>query len=67
MDLIIGIFIGIFFGVMASVTILKSTSSGTLHIVTLLQDGETHMFLDLDKEVSEITSKKYATFKITQK
>ena len=67
MDLILGVCIGIFLGVVVTATILRTTSSGTLHIVTMIQDGETYMFLDLDKEVDEITSKKYATFKITQK
>lgn len=63
----IGVFIGLFIGIVTTATILKTTSSGTLHIVTMIQDGETYMFLDLDREVDEITAKKYATFKVTQK
>ena len=67
MELIIGVLIGLFIGVVLTATILKTSNAGTLHIVTMIQDGETYMFLDLDSDVDEITSKKYATFKIAQK
>lgn len=45
----------------------EESSLGLLHIVKLDEDDEPYMFLELNKSIDEVASKKYATFKVTQK
>lgn len=45
----------------------EKSSIGLLHIVKMDDCDEPYMFLELDKDTSEVASKKYATFKVTQK
>lgn len=45
----------------------EESSLGLLHIVKMDDCDEPYMFLELNKDTSEVASKKYATFKVTQK
>jgi hypothetical protein len=45
----------------------EESSLGLLHIVKMDDCDEPYMFLELDKSMDEVASKKYATFKVTQK
>lgn len=67
MDLILGLCIGVLLGVSLTILAFKSSSAGKLHIINDKQDGSSYMFLELDKNVTTISSKKFATFEITQK
>lgn len=72
MEIILGLCIAFALGIFAGYGIFghrqsKESSVGLLHIVKINEDNETYMFLDLDKTPDEVASRKYATFKVTQK
>ena len=72
MDIILGLCITFVLGIVIGYNAhkyrrFKEAVIGALHIVKLNEDDETYMFLELDKSTSEVASKKYATFKVTQK
>ena len=67
MELILGLCIGMLLGVSITMLALKGSSDGKLHIVIDKRDGGSYMFLELDKDVRAVSSKKFATFEITQK
>ena len=67
MDLILALCVGVLLGALLMNLILKCSSAGKLHIVTDKQDGNSYMFLELDKSVKEVASKKFVNFEITQK
>lgn len=56
--LIIGIIIGLLF--------LSSSKSGILRVDESDIDGETYLFLELDKPVHKSISKKYVVFKVNR-
>lgn len=45
----------------------EESSLGLLHIVKMDDCDEPYMFLELNKDTSEVASRQYATFKVTQK
>ena len=45
----------------------KESSLGLLHVIKMDDCDEPYMFLELDKSTAEVASKKYVTFKVTQK
>ena len=57
--LIIGIIIGLLF--------LSSSKSGILRVDESDIDGETYLFLELNKPVHKSISKKYVVFKVNRK
>lgn len=67
MNLILALCIGALIGMLLMTLIFKCSSAGKLHIVTDKQDGGSYMFLELNKDVKAVSSKKFATFEITQK
>lgn len=67
MEFIIAICAAFIVGLTAGYFAFKRKASGALRIVTMLEDGEDYLFLDLDESVDKIASKKFVTFKVTLK
>lgn len=72
MEIILGLCVAFVLGIFIGYSIFRyryfeKSSIGLLHIVKTDEDDETYMFLELDKSTAEVASKKYATFKVTQK
>ena len=67
MELILAACAGFLFGIITAIAVFMHKSAGKLHIVVDDQDGSNYMFLELSENVNKITSKKFATFEITQK
>ena len=68
MDYLYFIFLGIGFiaGAIVSLLFLSSSKSGTLRVDESDIDGETYLFLELDKPVHKSISKKYVVFKVNR-
>ena len=70
MDYLYFIFLGagIIIGIIIGLLFLSSSKSGTLRIDESDIDGDTYLFLELDKPVNKsISSKKYVFFKKKKK
>ena len=68
MDYLYFIFLGVglIVGVIVSLLFLSSSKSGTLRVDESDTDGETYLFLELDKPVHKSISKKYVVFKVNR-
>lgn len=61
----LGIFgIGLIIGVIIGLLFLSSTKTGTLRVDQSDSEGETYLFLELDKPMNKSISKKYVVFKV---
>ena len=69
MDYLCFIFLGagIIIGIIISLLFLSLSKSGTLRIDESDIDGDTYLFLELDKSVNKSISKKYVIFKVNRK
>ena len=69
MDYLYFIFLGagIIIGIIIGLLFLSSSKSGTLRIDESDIDGDTYLFLELDKSVNKSISKKYVIFKVNRK
>ena len=70
MDYLCFIFLGagIIIGIIISLLFLSLSKSGTLRVAESDIDGDTYLFLELDKPVNKsISSKKYVIFKVNRK
>ena len=60
--------VGLIVGAIVSLLFLSLSKSGTLRVDESDMDGDTYLFLELDKPVNKsISSKKYAIFKVNRK
>ena len=69
MDYLCFIFLGagIIIGIIISLLFLSLSKSGTLRVDESDMDGDTYLFLELDKPVRKSISKKYVVFKVNRK
>ena len=69
MDYLCFIFLGagIIIGIIISLLFLSLSKSGTLRVDESDIDGDTYLFLELDKSVNKSISKKYVIFKVNRK
>ena len=56
--------IGIFIGVLLTVFFLRKNMVGTLLVNTSDPDDAPYLFLELSKDVSDVTSKRYVILKV---
>ena len=68
MDYLYFIFLaaGIVMGIIIGLLFLSSSKSGILRVDESDIDGETYLFLELDKPVRKSISKKYVVFKVNR-
>lgn len=68
MDYLYFIFLaaGIAIGIIIGLLFLSSSKSGILRVDESDIDGETYLFLELDKPVHKSISKKYVVFKVNR-
>lgn len=68
MDYLYFIFLGVglIVGAIVSLLFLSSSKTGTLRVDESDIDGETYLFLELDKPVHKSISKKYVIFKVNR-
>ena len=68
MDYLCFIFLGagIIMGIIISLLFLSLSKSGTLRVDESDIDGDTYLFLELDKPVNKSISKKYVIFKVNR-
>ena len=60
--------VGLMVGAIVSLLFLSSSKTGTLRVDESDIDGDTYLFLELDKPVNKsISSKKYVIFKVNRK
>ena len=60
--------VGLIVGAIVSLLFLSSSKTGTLRVDESDIDGDTYLFLELDKPVNKsISSKKYVIFKVNRK
>ena len=69
MDYLCFIFLGagIIIGIIISLLFLSLSKSGTLRVDESDIDGDTYLFLELDKPVNKSISKNYVIFKVNRK
>ena len=58
--------VGITMGIIIGFLFLSSSKSGTLRVDESDIDGETYLFLELDKPIHKSISKKYVVFKVNR-
>ena len=56
--------IGIFIGVLLTVFLLRKSMVGTLLVNTSDPDDASYLFLELSKDVSDVTNKRYVVLKV---
>lgn len=56
--------IGLIIGVIIGLLFLSSSKTGTLRVDRSDSEGETYLFLELDKPINKSISKKYVVFKV---
>ena len=68
MDYLYFIFLaaGIAIGIIIGLLFLSSSKSGILRVDESDIDGETYLFLELDKPIHKSISKKYVVFKVNR-
>lgn len=59
--------VGLIVGAIVSILFLSSSKTGTLRVDESDIDGDTYLFLELDKPVNKSISKKYVIFKVNRK
>ena len=60
--------VGLIVGAIVGLLFLSSSKTGTLRVDESDIDGDTYLFLELDKPVNKsISSKKYVIFKVNRK
>ena len=59
--------VGLIIGAIVSLLFLSSSKTGTLRVDEYDIDGDTYLFLELDKPVNKSISKKYVIFKVNRK
>ena len=60
--------VGLIVGAIVSLLFLSSSKTGTLRVDESDIDGDTYLFLELDKPINKsISSKKYVVFKVNRK
>ena len=59
--------VGLIVGAIVSLLFLSSSKTGTLRVDESDIEGDTYLFLELDKPVNKSISKKYVIFKVNRK